>query len=205
MGGDSALVAAAANGYAREVEALIDAGGSPDARLSASQLVLGSRTHKQLGGPLSAWPVQARLAQGDKEQWAYMPLHCAAFNGRADVVALLIQKGASVNAKAFGASPLHWAIGANKVETARLLITAGADVDSLAGGWTPLHRAAGWGNPDMVRLLLGAGARPDVLDNNGATALDVAVVAGASSIVDLLKDGGSSGLFSRDDKQSGER
>jgi len=61
-----------------------------------------------------------------------------------DIVKLLLQKGASVTAKAkYGETPLHCAVRAGAIEIAELLIDWGADVNAQRrDGETPLHRAA---------------------------------------------------------------
>ena len=72
-------------------------------------------------------------------------LHCATQRGRAEVVRILIEQGASVNAAtSTGDTPLHLAAQDQKngATTTSELIKAGANVilqNSM--GWTPLHCA----------------------------------------------------------------
>ena len=42
-------------------------------------------------------------------------------------------------------------------------------------GWTPLMAASFNGKPEVVRVLLAAGADKDLRDNDGKTALDLAI------------------------------
>jgi len=58
------------------------------------------------------------------------PLHLAASSGNAAVLALLLDKGADINAKEseWGQTPLIFAAAADRTEAVRLLITRGADV-----------------------------------------------------------------------------
>ena len=129
---------AAAHGSPRVVQALLDAGF--DANLETSLW--------------HAWPVmreERRLrGSGTGAMQPLMPLHMAARHEFAEVAALLIERGADVNAEDGhgGWTPLHYALldGLHRpgLRTANLLIERGADVNAatLVMGWTPLHLAA---------------------------------------------------------------
>ena len=89
------------------------------------------------------------------------PLHDAAQHGRADVVALLIRKGADVYARRTERrdTPLH---SAATEAVARLLVEHGADVEARDwSGRTPLHWAAQFGHAEVARFLIGVGAAVD--------------------------------------------
>ena len=71
------------------------------------------------------------------------PLHCAVWKGHQQVVALLLQAGADVNAQNendhWGTTPLHAAAHANQAAIAQLLIDHGADVQATdREGRTPM-------------------------------------------------------------------
>lgn len=71
------------------------------------------------------------------------PLHCAAWKGQQEVVALLIKAGADVNAHNnndhWGTTPLHAAAHANQAAIAQLLIDHGADLNAKdREGRTPM-------------------------------------------------------------------
>jgi len=71
------------------------------------------------------------------------PLHCAVWKGHEDVVALLVDAGADVNAHNendhWGTTPLHAAAHANQSVIAQLLIDHGADINARdREGRTPL-------------------------------------------------------------------
>ena len=92
----------------------------------------------------------------------YTPLHRASFNGHHEVVRLLIDKGASVDAIDNGGwTPLHCAAYSSHLETARLLVHAGArDVRAKNQfGCTPselaqsLHVRANPGRGAIVTML----------------------------------------------------
>lgn len=71
------------------------------------------------------------------------PLHCAAWKGHLQVVAVLLKAGADVNAQNendhWGTTPLHAAAHANQAAIAQLLIDHGADVQATdREGRTPM-------------------------------------------------------------------
>jgi ankyrin repeat protein len=83
------------------------------------------------------------------------PLHEAAWEGRKEVVELLIAQGADVNAKSFlGYTPLHQAAVFGQKKVVELLITKGADVNAKANdGKTPLNWAIGSDETEIADLL----------------------------------------------------
>lgn len=89
-------------------------------------------------------------------------LHHASYNGKLQLIAVLLQQGADIHARSSqGATPLHAAARGNRAKVTALLASHGADVDAkdvqLA---TPLHEAAWRGHTAVVRALLDAGASP---------------------------------------------
>lgn len=61
------------------------------------------------------------------------PLHVAAFIGSADLVRVLLERGASVEqATMRGETPLHLGARSCRTEVAELLLTHGANVDAKA-------------------------------------------------------------------------
>lgn len=83
-------------------------------------------------------------------------LHTAARNGRADVVALLLDLGASTDVEdASGERALHAAWWADSVPVARLLIERGAEIDPRDRRFnaTPLGWAIHLGKPQLVEYL----------------------------------------------------
>ena len=69
-------------------------------------------------------------------------MHLAVLSDQGEIAALLIRKGASLNAKAedeHGGTSLHWAAVLGRIEMAKRLIEAGADVNAKDNhGFTPL-------------------------------------------------------------------
>ena len=87
----------------------------------------------------------------------------AAFHGHTDVVAMLISRGANVNAvnRFDGDSALMWASVNGHFTVCDLLLRAGANVNiENKKGVRALFRAAYKGYPEIVKLLLVAGAEP---------------------------------------------
>ncbi len=94
----------------------------------------------------------------------------AARSGRIDAMALLLERGADIDAEPYNGTALHWAVARRRPEAAAWLLDRGADIDRRAAfggtrGVTPLHVAAAWeGSPDCARLLLARGADRSIKD-----------------------------------------
>jgi ankyrin repeat protein len=89
-------------------------------------------------------------------------LAAAAFDGREDIIRILIEAGADVNLKsgAFGQTPLFFAVQNNHVEAVRFLIESGANVDIWDdSGGTPLSHAIVRGHTGIAHLLRQSGAQ----------------------------------------------
>jgi uncharacterized protein len=121
------------------------------------------------------------------------PLGLAAFFDHEAVVALLLERGARVDAasgNAMRVMPLHSAAAAHSVPIARRLLERGAPVNARQGageaGFTPLMEAAYNGQRDMVDLLLEHGADRTLRDDKGLTAADHARHNGHASLGDHL-------------------
>ena len=124
-------------------------------------------------------------------------------NPSADVVRLLVAKGADIRAKdAFRNTTLTAAAYGNDLDTIRLVVDAGVDVNAAGvTGITPLLGASYNGNVAAVRLLLGKGAKANTIaqtpilfpadsPKSGAVALTdftPLLAAAASAPADLIK------------------
>jgi ankyrin repeat protein len=182
--------AAADSGDAYELTYLLDAGLSPDARLSGRTLL-----HVAAESGMEA-TVQLLLTRGadleaKSEEGSQVPLHWAALNGHTAVVNALTGAGAAVDTKdARGATPLHMAADKGHLETVRLLLDRGANIEARnSDGWTALFWAAAHGHPEVVRFLLAAGGEARaVAVKLHATPLHVAASA---DVAELLLDAGA--------------
>jgi ankyrin repeat protein len=107
------------------------------------------------------------------------PLHVASYLGNLEIVRLLLDHGAELEANCdVGEKPLHFvSCGAYKsqvdgVRTAQLLLKRGANVNTRRHDRsTPLNVASRFGMFEIVRLLIDHGAEVDAADHFGKTPL----------------------------------
>jgi hypothetical protein len=93
-------------------------------------------------------------SQIDEEQ--ITPLQAAVRAGEFEIVKLIVNKGARLDAKnGFGSTALHEAIRCYQLDMVRFLIDQGASLEiSNKGSYTPLHYAIASRQLDVVKLLL---------------------------------------------------
>jgi cytohesin len=103
-----------------------------------------------------------RLARAENRA-GHTPLHLAAARGHLAAVELLLQHGATVDARdRRNGTPLHLAAWAGHLKVAEVLLRAGADLNALAdynGGATPLDLAFAARRRELVRRFRAQGAR----------------------------------------------
>jgi ankyrin repeat protein len=129
-------------------------------------------------------------------------LHWPAHNGNTEIVGMLLDAGADIEAdeiNCYGGKPLHWA-SEHSPATVELLLARGADVDSLNRktdsaffGMTPLIMNATQKDDcaEVTRLLLDAGADVAAIDAQGKTALAHAQERGLVRIAEVLQGHGA--------------
>lgn len=161
---------------------------------------------------------RALLAKGANPDHAavksarYRSIHIAAHCGNAALIKLLLESGASENARLDKPeldSPLHLAVAwtdgkENYVQAARTLLRFSVDPDAQNGdGSTALHMAIknDYCDEDMVRLLLYWGASIDKTDESGHSLLYYAIKNGSKHARTLwdprssFTEGGITALF----------
>jgi ankyrin repeat protein len=188
--GNSALVSAAASGFVDIVQALIDAGVSPNVRwedeLPLCQAIENNRT--QVVEALLA--VGARLDNGAESQCSLLG---AASHGDPKMVELLARNGANLEARNyFGRTPLMIAAELGKIANFHALLKAGADINAKDkdGGTALTHGSSS--HSEIVLALLKDGAIPDAAGVDGITGLMYAAWESRDDIVRLLLDAGAS-------------
>lgn len=129
-------------------------------------------------------------------------LHWPAHNGYVEIVEILLDAGANIEADEiglYGGKPLHWA-SEHEPRTVELLLKRGANPnsrntkdDSDFYGMTPLIMNASQREDcaEVTELLLDAGAEIDASDARGRTALTIAVEKGRTRIAEVLRRRGA--------------
>lgn len=104
------------------------------------------------------------------------PLIAASYSGNINIIDLILSKHPNLEATdRLHKSALIYAAGMGHREAVKHLIDAGAKVDaSYIDALTPLMWAAGQGHAETVKLLLDKGANPNLADDRGLTAFDIA-------------------------------
>ena len=184
--GGTPLVVALFWGHHAVVDVLLEAGRHPDnlrvaagtgdlERIASLVPVAGEPTEAAgaLRGfyrPHGGFP--AWTPTDDAQEILDEALSWAARSDRADAVALLVERGAHVDADVYRGTALTWAAAVGAVAAIERLVALGAGVDQQAtfggpshgAGVTALHIAAQSGRTAAVEALLGAGADPALRD-----------------------------------------
>lgn len=123
------------------------------------------------------------------------PLHYAAEKGRDKIVAMLIARGADLNARGFqDATPLHLAAFAGRAKACKLLLDAGAATEPQESHLElPIHCAASGTDLFKSRVtivgdLIAAGSPLSRLDSAARSPLQIAAMMGNPDLVLLLLD-----------------
>jgi len=143
--------------------------------------------------------------------YKWTAVHWAACNGHAQMVELLAEHNASLDAADHDKrTALHWAAAAGFEDVVRILLMRGANVSAEdKSGNSPLHYASWEGRVDMATMLIDAGADVNATNAEELTALHWAAVRGRTEVAGLLLANGidawaESGVDSMDAIRMGE-
>ncbi len=207
--GTTALINAAAQGHAKIVRSLITAGADVHIRNWERGALCAAiyHHHPEAAQILLAAGATLNLAEaadcGDMERVRQLlaegvspdedaAITRAAYSNHEDIVRLLLESGANVNATdALDNTALHHAVHWGRTGIVRLLLDAGADatIDNINGHETPLILAVLMGRTDCVRLLLEKRDLTPYINRRiegVTTLLHMAVGGGHTEIVRLL-------------------
>ncbi len=130
----------------------------------------------------------------DSQAMGETPLCRAARKGKIDIVNLLIELGAPVDARACnGATPLMFAAQAGQLEVIDQLCLSGADLEAVNPSIecaSAMFFAAGAGQLDACKRLASRNANLTAKNGQGDTCLILAASAGRTAVVNWLLDQG---------------
>lgn len=125
----------------------------------------------------------------------FTPLTLASYFGHEEVVRRLLVLGAQVDlaaTNAMGVAPLHAAVAGRHEAVTGLLLAAGANPNAAShGGWRPVAQAAAHGDLGILKSLLDHGADPGPRNDEGKSALALALEKGQEGAAALLRARGA--------------
>ncbi|XP_063991506.1 ankyrin repeat and KH domain-containing protein 1 isoform X7 [Diachasmimorpha longicaudata] len=191
------LSLAASGGYVNIIKLLLSHGAEINSR-TGSKLGISPLMLAAMNGHTAA--VKLLLDMGSDinaqiETNRNTALTLACFQGRHEVVSLLLDRKANVEHRAkTGLTPLMEAASGGYVEVGRVLLTKGADVNATpvpSSRDTALTIAADKGHCRFVELLLSRGTQVEVKNKKGNSPLWLAANGGHLNVVDLLYHAGA--------------
>lgn len=186
-----ALVAASGLPVVEDVVALLAAGANP-AFTDSKHLDWSALCRAAWAGRcanVAALVTDPRAELDVRDSLDRTPLYLASLGGHADIVDLLLGRGADVRV---GVNPLFAACASGSPGVVRTLLAAGCrHRDRNAAGDSPLHVAAQEGHAEVVAVLLGAGADAGEVNKAGETPLALATMFEHADTVAVLTSGGA--------------
>ena len=118
----------------------------------------------------------------------YSPLMVAAYNGKKEIVSLLIAYGADVNFDTDNGDALMAAVFKGHSEIVEILLTNGADPNEVdVHGKTALLLSTINGNAEITELLMKFGADQNQKDEHGKSSLDYAKEKELTEILSIFQ------------------
>ena len=155
--GNTILMIASRHGFTDLVSALIARHASLGKQTRSGDTALMQAC---LGGHIDVVKLLVSAGASVQSGHGWQPLHYAAFNGSADIVRFLLDKGADKNVLGPNSfTPLMMAAREGRIDAARVLLLEDADFEHQGvKGETALKIAQQRNHPDVVALLKQAGA-----------------------------------------------
>ncbi|KAI3911495.1 hypothetical protein MKW98_010382 [Papaver atlanticum] len=178
----------AVKGHLNTVEYLLEKGANPDGSNDPDSTTNTPLHYPVLGGDreiqtmLLSKGICINVATRSGTALSYAALLC-----QIDAVKVLLDHHADPNVVLFGVvTPLTSTIAINSLPIMDLLLKAGAYPNAKSSGFAPLIYAVIYGATEFIVRLLEAGADPNVTNNDGMTAVEMAARDGKSEIVEIL-------------------
>ncbi|KAK2842824.1 hypothetical protein Q5P01_013024 [Channa striata] len=193
-----------ANGNEAEVKRLLSEGESDEDVRICHPLCSCDLCDLQLSGKLNDPSIVTPFSRDDR---GYTPLHAAAICGQAQLIDVLVHKGAPVNATDYHTlTPLHLSCQRGYQGVTLLLLHYKANTEAQDNnGNTPLHLACMYGHEDCVKALVYYDVqtcRLDLQNDKGDTPLHLAARWGYEGIIQVLLENGASTAIVNRSKES---
>ncbi|KAJ7706659.1 ankyrin repeat-containing domain protein [Mycena rosella] len=153
----TALIAASYQGHSQLVRMLVENGADINTHADVGTALYWASSNGDLE---SARVLVQHSADFNIRGGVYhTPLLVASNRGHTELICMLIENGADVNAYADVGTALYWASCNGDLQSARLLIQNSAEINIRSGHYhTPLLAAASHGHSQLVRMLVENGA-----------------------------------------------
>ena len=193
--GENALMFAAWQGHKDVAELLIQRGADVNAKTPNGYTAMMSAA--KFGKPdiarlLFEHGADIHAVKTSDEDPGWNAIFFASWQGQAEMVKWLIEKGADVNSRTANQwTPLLYAARDGHKEVVKLLLDGGADINAAQkDGWTALILAGFNGCHEIIRLLLDRGADIHVIAQDQLNALETAIEKDFADIaVTLIQHG----------------
>ena len=185
--GQAPLNLAASNGREKAVLLLIEKKADLENRdaWGRTPLITAARERGGVAEVAALLDANANVEAVDRGEDSALLL--AAWRGKADVVDLLLERGAQapITGQA-GRTLLHFAVSRGLVRLFRVMVEKGADLSTETEGLTLLQAGAAGGSLPILQVLVEQGQNVNASDANGWAPLHFAVDLGRTGAVEFL-------------------